>query len=90
MMCRRATRNADQAGVQTAEQRKQLAPPDLPAKHCATLPIDPVDLKDVLGDVEADCGNLHVGGSLLLMADDSTIMARLDAVGGAVHLFKIV
>ena len=58
-MCRRAGLNADQARVQAAEPRKQLVPSDFPAKHGATLRIDPVDLKDVLGDVEADCGNLH-------------------------------
>jgi hypothetical protein len=27
--------------------------------------IDAVDLKHVLGDIQTDCGNLHVDGSLM-------------------------
>ncbi|MFC3428799.1 hypothetical protein ACFOKK_02395 [Sphingobium fuliginis] len=51
------------------------------------LVIDAMNLKNVLRDIQSDRGNLHVGGSFLLMVDDSTIMARLDAVRwGAVHL----
>ncbi len=44
MMGCRARLNADQARVQAAEKRKQLVLPDLPAKHGATLRINPVDL----------------------------------------------
>lgn len=41
---------------------------------------------DVLGDIEANRGNLHADGSFPLMVADSIILARIDAAGsGAVH-----
>jgi hypothetical protein len=91
VMRRRARLDADKARLQPAKQREQLISPYLPPEHGLTLPVDAVDLEDVLRDVEADCGNLHVDGSFPLMVDDSTIMARLDAAGwGAVHLIKLL
>ena len=43
-------------------------------------------LKNVVGDIEANRGNLHADGSFPLMVTDSIILARMDAAGsGAVH-----
>jgi hypothetical protein len=35
--------------------------------------IDAVDLKHVLGDIQTDCGNLHVDGSLMWLVATITL-----------------
>jgi transposase len=79
MMRRRTSFDADQARLKPPEQRQKLIAPHLPAQYGLPLPIDPMNLEHVLGDVEADRGNLHVDGSFPLMVTDSTILAHRDA-----------
>jgi hypothetical protein len=87
VMRRRTGLNADQAWLEPPEQRQKLITPHLPAQNRLPLPIDSMNLENVLGDVEADRGNLHLDGSFPLMVTDSTILAHRDAVGsGAVHM----
>jgi hypothetical protein len=86
MMRRRTGLKADQTWLKPPEQRQKLIAPYLPAKDGLPLSIDPMNLENVLGDVEADRGNLHLDGPFPLMVTDSTILAHCDAVGsGAVH-----
>jgi hypothetical protein len=40
-----------------------LAAPELLAKDDLLGRVDPVDLKHILGDIQTDCGILHVGGN---------------------------
>jgi len=86
MVRRRTGFDADQARLKRPEQRQELIAPHLPAQDRLPLPIDPMNLENVLGDVEADRGNLHLDGSFPLMVTDSTILAHCNAAGsGAVH-----
>ena len=55
--------HADQARRQSFEERQYLAAPDLLANHDLLGRVDAVDLEHVLGDIQPDCGNLHVDGS---------------------------
>jgi hypothetical protein len=56
--------HADQARRQTPEEGEDLSPADLAADESLPILIDAVDLKDVLGDVETNRGDLHRTGSL--------------------------
>jgi hypothetical protein len=47
-----------------------------------------VDLKDVLGDIQTDCGNLHVDGSLMWLVATSPY-GDSSPEAGAVHHIKI-
>jgi hypothetical protein len=78
--------DADQARLKPPEERQKLIAPHLPAQNRLPLSIDPMNLENVLGDVEADRGNLHLDGPFPLMVTDSIILAHRDAAGsGAVH-----
>jgi hypothetical protein len=63
---RRGTRlHADQAGRQRREELQHLTTPKLLPDDDLLGSINAVDLKHVLRDIQTDCGNLHVGGSLM-------------------------
>ena len=47
---------------QLAEELDHLAAPQLSCNHDFAVRIDAVNLKDVLGEIDADRGNLHVDG----------------------------
>ena len=86
MMRRRTGFHANQARLKPFEKRQKLIAPHLPAQHGLPLLIDPMNLENVLGDVESDRGNLHLDGPFPLMVTESTILAHCDAAGsGAVH-----
>ena len=58
---RPARLHADQAGRQLAEKRQHLRAPHGPAHHDRARPIDPVHLKNLLRDIDADHANLFHG-----------------------------
>src|SRR6478672_9611584 len=62
MMCRCTRFHADQRRRQLAEELDHTAAPQLPCNDDFADCIDAVNLKDVLGEIDADCGNLHVDG----------------------------
>jgi hypothetical protein len=59
MMRAGAGLHRDNAGREPLEERKQIRPPQPAPQHRATLGIDAVDLKDGLGEIEADDGDSH-------------------------------
>ena len=56
--------HANQARRQRREELHHLTATKLPPHDHLLGRIDAVDLKRVLGDIQTDCGNLHVDGSL--------------------------
>src|SRR5262245_42275349 len=63
---RRGTRlHANEAGRQRREELQHLTAPKLLPDDDLLGRINAVDLKQVLGDIQTDCGNLHVDGSLM-------------------------
>src|SRR6478672_5785701 len=62
MMCRCTRFHADQRRRQLAEELDHTAAPQLPCNDDFADCIDAVNLKDVLGEIDADCGNVHVDG----------------------------
>jgi len=54
---------ADKARRQLLKERNDPAPPQLFADNNLVLRIDAVNLKNVLGQIQANRRNLHVGGS---------------------------
>src|SRR5689334_6843097 len=76
-----ATRlQGDRAGRQRGQERKQLAPAQLLAKDHSARAVSPMELKDVLGEIEADGAHL-VHGRLLEWALTPPLW-HADAVGG--------
>lgn len=55
--------NADEAGRQVREEGSNLVALQLLAQHCFPALVDPVNLENVLGQIEADRRNLHGGRS---------------------------
>ena len=64
-MSRGAGFHADKARRQRFEERQNLATPESLPDNGRLVGVDAVDLKHVLGDIQTDCGNLHVDGSLM-------------------------
>jgi hypothetical protein len=62
-MGRGARLYADQARWQRFEERQHLTAPQLLPNNNLLAGVDPVNLEHVLGDIQTDCGNLHVDGS---------------------------
>jgi len=52
-------------GGSDAKKLQPLAAAKLLPENDLLGDIDAVDLKHVLGDIQTDCGNLHVDGSLM-------------------------
>jgi hypothetical protein len=61
VMRRAARLDADQARRQFGKKWQHLRPPKRLANHNLAGRINAVDLKNALGQVEADRGNLHSG-----------------------------
>src|SRR6185312_9428183 len=81
-MVRRATcLDADQARGVFGEPCQHLAPPQRPANHNLLLGIHRVHLEYVLGQIEADSGNLRHGW-LPLVGSDGIQLWHVDAVRG--------
>jgi hypothetical protein len=60
MMSSGARLYADQTRRELIEKADNLCPTELPSQNSGPILIDAVDLKNVLGDIHADCGNfLH-------------------------------
>jgi hypothetical protein len=57
--------HANQAGRQRREKLHHLTAAKLLPDDDLLGRIDAVDLKHVLGDIQTDCDNLHVDGSLM-------------------------
>src|SRR3954466_4586376 len=70
-------------GRQRGQERQQLAPAQLLAKDHRARAVGPMELKDVLGEIEAD-GAHRVHGRLLAWALTPPLW-HADAVGGRPH-----
>jgi hypothetical protein len=55
----------NEAGRQRRKKLKHLTAAKLLPDDDLLSRIDAVDLKHILGDIQTDCGNLHVDGSLM-------------------------
>jgi hypothetical protein len=53
--------DTDQTGLQLAEERHHLAPAQRSADDHLAAAVDAVDLKNVLGQIEADGADVHNG-----------------------------
>jgi hypothetical protein len=80
----RAGLHADGAGWQCAEVVEHLGATQLHLREWATVWVDRVHLKDLLGDFETDDANLHRTAPLGLPAQ-TAIMPRRGRGAGAVH-----
>src|SRR6516162_1416309 len=76
IMRRAASLNANQTRRQGLEERQYFRPLKLPPQYCLASSIDAVQLEDTLGDVQTDCGNLHGGWLLLLVALNGPSLAH--------------
>jgi len=65
IMGRRAGLQADKTWRQRFEECQHLAAPKLLPDDDLLGRVDPVNLKHVLGDIQADRGDLHIEGSLM-------------------------
>jgi hypothetical protein len=77
--------HANQAGRQTPEEGNELTPAELTADQNLSILVNAVDLEDVLGEIETDCGDMHWSGSLS-GAEAITLSHRALPGAGAVHL----
>jgi len=73
--------HADQAGLQTTEKVEHRPAAQLLLQDHGAADIDPVQLKDGLGQIDPECCNFHVVGSFLCWRSQSTNMAQCDAFG---------
>ena len=72
VIARAAGFHADQTRWKLPEERDHLSPPQSPPGDFARV-AHRVNLKDVLGQVEADSRDLHRGGSKLVLRDSTTL-----------------
>ena len=72
-MARAAGLHANQARWKLPEERNYLSPPQSPPDDYLARAADRVNLKDVLGQVEADSRDLHRGRSKLVLRDSTTL-----------------
>jgi hypothetical protein len=75
----RAGLDADQAWRKVSEELQQLRPPQLLSNDDRADGGDAVDLKDSLGDIQTDRGNLHSGRLLSLWRSATTTLWHFDA-----------
>ena len=69
--------------MQLLEEGQHLRPSQRLADHNLTGRVDPMNLKNVLGQIEADCANLHNGWLLCSGLYDSNPSWHFDAVSGS-------
>jgi hypothetical protein len=85
-VARAARFHTNQARLQFLEERKNLPAPKSSVENNLAVGGDAVCLKDVLGQVQADCGNLHFDGSSCLQSSMETASWRIVTPGaGAIH-----
>jgi hypothetical protein len=70
MMARAAGLNADKTGRKLAEERYHLATTQCPSDNNSARLINAMDLKNVLGEINAHRGNSHSGWLLLFVVPD--------------------
>lgn len=85
----RAGFHTDETGGQLGEERNHLAATKLTRDDDLAARINAVCLKDVLGEIQPDCGNLHRDGPLSDAFQRSPYGTSMPGAG-AVHLIKIV
>ena len=73
VMARAAGLHADQARREFCEERDHLSPSERPPDNHFARAGDRVNLKDILGQVEADGRDLHRDGSKLVLRDSTTL-----------------
>jgi hypothetical protein len=78
----------DQARRKSREKRQHLAAPKLLSHHDLLVGVDPVDLEHVLGDIQTDRGNLHLGGSPHVIRQRQSPYGTAMPGAGAVHHIK--
>ena len=78
-MGRTACFHADQARLQAGEKRAKLRTSKAAADNDITGSIDAVYLKNVLGQIQADCRNIHSDGASLNVAFNTTTLWHFDA-----------
>jgi hypothetical protein len=66
---------ADEARRQVLKKPHDLAAPRLLAHNDLLVAIYAVNLEHVLGDIQTDCGNLHLDGSLVRFVATITSLA---------------
>jgi hypothetical protein len=82
MMCTAASLNADEAGWEISEERRELLPAQLLAQYRFAMLVDTVDLEDVLGQIHTYCRNLHSGRPFLFEWSMTLPLWHIDAVIG--------
>src|SRR3712207_1389295 len=75
-MARAAGLHADQTRRKLAEEWHHLSPSERPSDDYLARAADCVNLKDVLGQVEADGCDVHRRGSKLMLRDSTTLALR--------------
>ena len=83
-MCCCAGLHPDDAGRELTEVVKDLCATKAHLRHWATLSISPMDLEDLLGDIETNNANLHAEGSFSWTNTAATMAYRCRGAG-AVH-----
>jgi hypothetical protein len=87
MMRRRAGFHANQARLNRLKISQNLAAPQAAADQYLAISVDAVDLKPVLGEIKANCANLHMGGSFHVVFTDDHFGTSMPGAG-ALHLIK--
>jgi hypothetical protein len=82
MVCSGASLHADQARLQRAKIGDHLAAPQLAPDNGLAAFVDTVDLEPVLGQIEADCGNVHGGRLPSCVAFSNDTLRHSDAGSG--------
>lgn len=88
MMRRTASLHTNDTTRQSLEKLQQLCSLDCLVENYAAVLGNPVNLKDVLGQIKANCFNSHWAAPLLAV-DNNRSMAHFGAGGaGAIHLIR--
>jgi hypothetical protein len=86
VVARAASFHTDEARLKLREERENLAASQCAIESDSPIPCNAMSLKDVLGQIQTDCGNLHGGGSSRLQSSMTTALWRIDAGGaGTIH-----
>ena len=88
MMRGAASFHADEAGGKLGKERQNLRPPQRLADDNVSFSVDGMDLKDALGQIEADGGDLHSGWLLYRVVAATAPLqgVRMPSTGaGAIH-----
>ena len=84
-VARAARLDTDETGLQLGEERHHLAPAQRSPDDDLAGAVDAVDLKNVLGQIEADGADIHNGWLLLLVVDDNHHCGTSVPGAGAIH-----